>query len=149
MATTIGAALPDLLMSRLNQQRADAPSDVAVPICTSDELGFPHPALLSYAEITADTSSSLRIAVYGTSATAGNLRRDGRVTLSFVDEHGAWYVKARASAVETPHAIKNGVAVFPLSIVAVLADSVDTSREAPARILSGIRFHRLDPNATS
>jgi hypothetical protein len=149
MSTTIGAALPDLLMSRLDQRRAIAPNDVAVPICTSDELGFPHPALLSYAEISADTPSSLQIAVHGTSTTAGNLRRDGSVTLSFVDEHGAWYVKARRSAADTPHAVRNGVAVFPLSIIAVLADAVDTSREAPARILSGIRFHRSNPGATT
>jgi hypothetical protein len=147
MTTTIGAALPGLLMSRLHE-RLETPRDIAVPICTCDELGFPHPALLSYEEIFADAPSALRLAVNGTSATANNLRRDGRVTLSFVDEHGAWYVKARASSADSPHATRNGVAVFPVAVVTVLADVVDPSRESLARIVNGIRFHRPNPSAT-
>jgi hypothetical protein len=35
--------------------------------------------------------------------------------------------------------------VFPLTIVAVLADAVDTSREPAAVITSGIRFRRSPP----
>ena len=147
MTTTIGAALPGLLMARLHE-RLETPRDIAVPICTCDELGFPHPALLSYEEIFADAPSSLRLAVNGTSTTANNLRRDGRVTLSFVDEYGAWYVKARASSADSPHATRNGVAVFPVAVVTVLADVVDPSRESPARIVNGIRFHRPNPSAT-
>ena len=96
----------------------------------------------------ADAPSSLRLAVNETSTTANNLRRDGRVTLSFVDEHGAWYVKARASSADSPHATRNGVAVFPVAVVTVLADVVDPSRESPARIVNGIRFHRSSPSAT-
>lgn len=149
MSTAIGAALPDLLLSRLDAQRPDEPSDSAVLLSTTDEHGFPHPALLSYAEIDSRGPSMLDIGVYAASVTATNLRRDGRVTLSFVDEQGAWYVKATVAGDERPHQTKAGVVVFPLTVVTVLADAVDTSREAPARIMSGIRFRRGVPPEAS
>ena len=103
MSTAIGAALPDLLLSRLDAQRPGEPSDTAVLLSTSDEHGFPHPALLSYAEIDSRGPSMLDIGVYAASVTATNLRRDGRVTLSFVDEQGVWYVKATVAGDERPH----------------------------------------------
>jgi hypothetical protein len=149
MSTAIGAALPDLLLSRLDAQRAEEPSESAVLLSTSDEHGFPHPALLSYGEIDARGPSMLNIGVYAASVTATNLRRDRRATLSFVDEQGAWYVKATVAGDERPHQTKAGVAVFPLTVITVLTDAVDTSREAPARIVSGIRFRRGAPPEAS
>ena len=71
------------------------------------------------------------------------------LTLSFVDEQGVWYVKATVAGDERPHQTKAGVVVFPLTVVTVLADAVDTSREAPAWIMSGIRFRRGVPPEAS
>ena len=40
------------------------------------------------------------------------------------------------------------MAVFPLAVVAVLADAVDTNREPAATITSGIRFSRTATHAS-
>jgi len=114
-------------------------------VCTVDSDGLPHPALLSYAELAADGPRSLRAAVYGASSTARHLRQQGKIALLFVDPEGTYYVKATAADPEMPHPTKPGVVVFPLAVVAVLADAVDTSREPEAVITSGIRFRRIIP----
>jgi len=148
MATVLGTELPPLLMARLHPQSAISnPQSVmlastAVPICTLDPDGLPHPAMLSYAELAADDTRRLRASVYGASSTARHLRADGKVALIFVDAEGTYYVKATVSGPDVPHPTSPAVAVFPLTIVAVLADAVDTSREPAAVITSGIRFRR-------
>ncbi len=135
MATVIGDTLPPLLMERLgaggtarstphaapgtghaalgtqNRRHLDF---TAVPICTIDPDGLPHPAMLSYAELAADDARSMRAAVYGGSSTARHLRRQGRIALLFVDAEGTYYVKATVTGPDTPHPTAPGVTVFPL-----------------------------------
>ena len=148
MATVTGDTLPALLMQRLGVFSGPGPRDpgpherTAVPICTIDPDGLPHPAMLGYAELTADGPRSMRAAVYGGSSTARHLRQHGAATLLFVDEEATFYVKARVSGPDNPHPTASGVAVFPLAVVAVLTDAVDTNREPAATITSGIRFSR-------
>jgi len=154
MATVVGADLPPLLMERLGAHSALGTQHpallecTAIPICTVDPAGFPHPAMLSYAELAADDARSMRAAVYGGSTTARHLRQQGRIALLFVDPESTYYVKATVTGPDTPHPTAPGVAVFPLAVVAVLADAVDTSREPPAVITSGIRFRRTAPGTT-
>ena len=164
MATVIGAVLPPLLMERLGPAFAKATAGkvasgpgsrhpahrecTAIPICTIDPDGLPHPAMLGYAEVAADGPRSMRAAVYGGSSTARHLRQRGVATLLFVDEEATFYVKARVSGPDTPHPTASGVTVFPLAVVAVLADAVDTDREPAATITSGIRFTRTAPPAS-
>ena len=154
MATVIGDSLPPLLMERLHPQSPirNPPSamleSTAVPICTLDAEGLPHPAMLSYAELAADDTRRLRASVYGASSTARHLRAHGKVALLFVDPEGTYYVKATVSGPDAPHPTSPAVAVFPLTIVAVLADGVDTSREPAAVITSGIRYRRTSPGAS-
>lgn len=152
MATSLGDRMPEALLERLraghsalSTLHSPLPESTAVPVCTIDPDGFPHPAMLSYGELVADDDRSLRAAVYGDSRTARHLRSQGRMTLLFVDPDGVYYVKARAAGVESAHATAPGVAVFELSVVDVLADAVDTSREPAASITSGIRFTRSAP----
>ena len=149
MATVLGAELPPLLMARLHAEPAcRAPhsarlESTAVAICTIDPDGLPHPALLSYAELAADNGRSMRASIYGASSTAGHLRQQGRVALLFVDPEGTYYVKALVAGPDTPHPSGSGMTTFPLTVVAVLADAVDTSREPAAEITSGIQFKRI------
>jgi hypothetical protein len=142
MAAPIGPLLPEILIRRLQTSRQEAPTDVAVMLCTTDADGFPHPALLSYSDVRAEGPSALRIGVHARSTTATNLRSAGRLVLSFIDEAGAWYVKASVSGPEAPHPDRAGIVVFPLTIATVLTDAVDTSREPDAAIVSGVRFLR-------
>lgn len=168
MATVTGDTLPPLLMERLaaggsacsTQDPARgtehaAPGTrhpahlecTAVPVCTIDPDGLPHPAMLSYAELAADDVRSMRAAVYGGSSTARHLRQQGKIALLFVDAEGTYYVKATVTGPDTPHPTAPGVTVFPLGVVAVLADAVDTSREPAAVITSGIVFRRSPGSA--
>jgi Pyridoxamine 5'-phosphate oxidase len=149
VATVTGDTLPPLLMERLGAagtaRSTRHPAHLeftAVPICTIDPDGLPHPAMLSYAELAADDARSMRAAVYGGSSTARHLRGQGRIALLFVDPEGTYYVKATVAGPDTPHPTTPGIAVFPLAVVAVLADAVDTSREPAAVITSGIVFRR-------
>lgn len=148
MATVTGEELPPLLMARLHSQstirnpQSAILESTAIPICTIDPDGLPHPAMLSYAELAADDERSMRAAVYGSSSTARHLRQHGRIALLFVDPEGTFYVKATVAGPDTPHPTSPGIAVFPLTVVAVMADVVDTTREPAAVITSGIRFRR-------
>jgi hypothetical protein len=114
----------------------------AVPICTLDADGFPHPAMLSYAELAADAPDAFRAAIYGSSTTARNLRARRLLTLLFVDAGVTCYVKARVASQERPHPSAAGVVVFPCAVESVLVDRVDTSREPAAVIETGITFRR-------
>ena len=64
MATVTGDTLPPLLMERLNPHFALRTShfallqSTAIPICTIDPDGLPHPAMLSYAELAADDEAA-------------------------------------------------------------------------------------------
>lgn len=147
MATVIGDRMPGALLERLGPRRAEM-EGTAVPVCTVDAGGFPHPAMLSYAEIEADGPSALRAAVFGGSTTARNLRERLRATLLFVDAGLTCYVKARVAGDDTPHPRSPGVAIFPLAVEAVLVDQVDTSREPAATIETGITYRREAPGTT-
>ena len=156
MATVTGDTLPPLLMARLGAGRSAhhvAPGSghtedfefTAVPICTIDPDGLPHPAMLSYGEIAADDVRSMRAEVYSASSTARHLSEQGKLALLFVDAEGTYYVKAIVIGRGTAHPTTPGTTVFTLGVVAVLADAVDTSREPDAVITSGIRFTRTNP----
>ncbi len=148
MATVIGDTLPPLLLERLGAGRAPAPLEfTAIPICTVDPDGLPHPAMLSYAELAADDERSMHAVVHGGSSTARHLRQQGRIALLFVDAEGIYYVKAIVTGPDTPHPTALGMTIFPLAVVAVLADAVDTSREPAAVITSGIVFRRSPGSA--
>ena len=149
MATVTGDTLPPLLMARLGPAFARATAgkparheSTAVPICTIDPEGLPHPAMLSYSELAADDVRSMRAEVYSASSTARHLREQGKLALLFVDAEVTCYVKAIVIGRDTPHPTTPGTTVFTLGVVAVLADAVDTSREPDAVITSGIRFTR-------
>lgn len=142
MSTLLGDELPGVLLARLSGAPGQAPPDLAVPICTVDEEGFPHPALLSYSEIAAPSATRLRLTVHSGTRTAGNLHRDGRLTLFFVDETVTQYVKARVIGLGTAVPAGGGEFAFELEIAAVYEDAVDATREPDARIVSGIRFRR-------
>ena len=137
MSSSAGAALP---VSRLAQLGPAAAPDRALvlPLCTVDDAGFPHVALLGSWEVVALDAGTLRMAVAGTSRTARHLRRDGRATLLLVDASGAHYVKlsAREVAPAMHGAPRN--ARFEARVEDVLADAVDPAGEGTSHLLHGI-----------
>jgi flavin reductase (DIM6/NTAB) family NADH-FMN oxidoreductase RutF len=138
MSREPAARLPDELIDRLARQRARSDPGVAFVLCSLDAAGWPHPAMVSAFEVAVLDAARLRLATHDTSRTSANLEANGRVTLAFVDEGAAWYVKGLAarSAVPAPP----GHAFFDVQVQQVKADTADAAREGEARIVSGIRY---------
>lgn len=137
MAQPIGSALPTVRLAQLG--RAATPDRTLVlQLCTIDEGGFPHVALLGAWEVVAWDASTLRLAVGARSETAANLRRTGLATLVVVDAHGAHYVKLRVREVTAAMRDAAWSARFEARVEVVLADAADPAREGTSRIVRGI-----------
>jgi hypothetical protein len=146
MSTHVGGALPDDLFEALRGRDLAAVADRVVVVSTVDERGFPHPALLSYFEVVALNHRTIRLATYAESRTTRNAKREGKLTLVFVDAAFVYYVKGTArqlagSMRTAPHNAK-----LECQVLEVLRDAPDPVREPGARVATGIRYvnpHRL------
>ena len=146
MSEVLGATLPEDLLRVLSNPLAKARGGEAILIATADAAGRPHPALLSYGEVRARDTSTLRFATYAASTTAQNLRDRGAVTLCFVGPGSAVYVKARARELDRGSA-PPGLARFEARVEEVRRDRARAFLEGPAEITSGITFRVADPEA--
>ncbi len=117
-------------------------ANVAIVICSIDEDGWAHPAMLSTLEVVAKDARNMRIATHVGSRTTRNLKTNGKLSMIIADETAVHYLKGDvlllAPAMRTmPHYAK-----FNLRVDSVLQD-VPTEYEN-ARIVSGIRIERSD-----
>jgi hypothetical protein len=140
MSTRIGDHLPNALFHALSGHDLEAAADRVVVVSTTDEHGFPHPALLSYFEVVATDRRTIRLATYAESRTTRNATRDGKLTLVFVEAEFVYYVKGvvrqlAASMRATPYNTK-----LDVQVEEVLRDAPDPVREPGAHIASGIRY---------
>ena len=146
MSTFIGDALPEILTHRLSADQALERSDRALVICSVDEHGWPHPAMLSGLELVALDQRNIRLALYTRSRTTRNLRANGRLTVIVADEDAVYYLKGDtlplAINASTPELTR-----FNLRVDSVLQDAAGTDEHA--RIVTGIRITRdaMDPAA--
>src|SRR5919198_4673701 len=139
--------LPDDLYGRLRGNDLEAYADKVILLSTVDAEGWPHPAMLSYFEVVALDRRHVRLASYGSSGTADNMRRNGKATLSIIDERLAYYVKGgvrefRREMRSSPH--NSG---FDLRVERVLADAANEEYEAGAYVTGGVTYHNPDPSA--
>lgn len=144
MSQTLGKTLPAPLFERLSGAQIEAHEGKIIPICTIDEGGWPHPALLSYYEIIAKDSSTLDTAVWKDSSTAKNLRRAGKITLLVSDHRVNFYLKGSVSELEYQMTGAAPVSRFRISLEEVIED-----QEANAEIITGLTYRRMskrDPN---
>jgi hypothetical protein len=148
MATLIGTTLSADLLERLQGTALEAVAGKAIQIVTMDDAGWPHPALLSYCEVVALGTTSLRLAVYGSSTTARNLRRDGRVTLVVLDDRVAYYVKGAASELASRMRATPENASFHVHVERVLSDVADAGAGAATWVTGGVTYATADPAAT-
>ena len=93
MSQVLGNQLTAALLQRLSGAEIESHEGKIIPIFTTDEGGWAHPALLSYYEIVARDLSTLDMALWKTSSTANNLRRTGKVTLMIADKAVNYYLK--------------------------------------------------------
>ena len=147
MAKLVGTELPDDLYERLRGDRPEEYAGKVILLSTADAEGRPHPAMLSYFEVAALDRRNVRLATYGSSGTAENMRRRAVATLSIIDERLAYYVKGgveefRRELLCSPH--NSG---FNLRVEQVLADAANEEYEAGAYVTGGVTYHNPDPAA--
>jgi hypothetical protein len=147
MARVMGNTLPDPLCERLSGRDLSARMGEAILITTADAEGWPHPALLSYAELVAVDPRRLRLALYRTSRTSGNLRRSGKLTVCLIGPNMAYYIKAAVAAWRDPMEGFAHLARFEARVESVLADQAREDLETGACITEGIRFDPGRPMA--
>jgi hypothetical protein len=140
MAKIVGKELPEDLFRKLSGQDLESQTGKAILICTIDEAGWPHPAMLSYLEVIALNRSNLRMATYVSSSTTRNMRRSGHATLSFIDSGMAYYVKGKARLISETVRSRTGVCKLNLEIDSVLSDQANPELEAEARVTSGVTY---------
>jgi Pyridoxamine 5'-phosphate oxidase len=133
---SLGPELPETLLARLIRTPRGADLELAVVLATVDPFGWPHPALLSYAELSALDPLRLRLVLHDGSRSSRHLRDGGRATLVFADGQLTFYVKVEATPLP-PSADGPGLARFELVVHDVLADRAE-GEEAGATLTGGL-----------
>ncbi len=141
MARALGDSLPDVLHGLLGGHDLAARIGQAILITTTDQGEWPHPALVSYGEVVAIARRRLRLALYRTSGTSGNLRRNGKLTLCLIGAGMAYYVKTSAREQQNPMEGFPDLARFEATVNTVLVDQAREDLEPGARLTGGITFH--------
>jgi hypothetical protein len=144
MSQVIGKELTDGLFDRLSGRTIDAHEGKIIPIFTTDEQGWAHPALLSYYEVVAKDRSTLDMALWKNSSTADNLRRTGKVTLMINDRGVNCYLKGNVQQLQYEMAGAAPVSHFRVALAQVIED-----QEPNAEITTGLTYRRMserDPN---
>jgi hypothetical protein len=145
MARLIGHHLTESLLETLSVERGLGRSDHAIVICSVDEQGRPHPAMLSSLEIVARDARHVALAVHAASRTARNLAANRHLTLILADESGVHYVKGDAALTSASMTAAPALSAFTLHVDRVLEDT--PSDYEHAQIVSGIRIARAAVDA--
>jgi len=138
MSQLLGKELTPALLQRLGGADVEAHEGKIIPICTIDEAGWAHPALLSYYEVVAKDSSTLDMAVWKNSSTAVNLRNAGKVTFIVSDRAVNYYLKGSVRELEFEM-----TGAVPVSRFRVTLEQVIEDQEANAEITTGLTYKRL------
>jgi hypothetical protein len=112
----------------------------AIRLSTVDADGWSRVSLLSVGEIVFRPDDGFRFCVYQQSATAANLARDGRATISLALAGGLWELRLRATACDHTTADPSH-AFFKARI-----DSAHLHTAKYAEVTSGITFSLHEPS---
>lgn len=138
MSQLLGKELTPALLERLGGGQIETHEGKILPICTIDEAGWAHPALLSYYELVAKDAATLDTAVWKDSSTAKNLRRAGKVTIFVTDHRVNYYLKGSARELEYQMTGAAQVSRFRITLEEVIED-----QEANAEITTGFTYKRM------
>lgn len=142
MSQILGNQLTAPLLQRLGGAEIESHEGKIIPIFTTDEAGWAHPALLSYYEIVARDASTLDMALWKTSSTANNLRRTGKVTLMIADKGVNYYLKGSVRELQYEMTGAAPVSRFRIGLEQVIED-----QEANAEITTGLTYRRMTQRA--
>jgi len=113
----------------------------ALRLSTVDAAGWPHASLLSAGDMLAMPSGRIRFVIFPQSATAANLARDGRVTLTLSLGGGMCELRLRARRVA------NLSSEVPLACFEAELEAARVHVAAYAAVTSGITFELHEPQA--
>lgn len=142
MSRFVADRLTDALLTLLSVDHAIANADRAIVICTIDEHGWPHPAMLTSLEIVARDARNVRVAIHARSRSARNMQANARLTLILADQRAVHYVKGDVRLMSPSMAHAPDIATFNLRVDSVLEDS--PTEYEHAHIVNGIRVERSD-----
>jgi hypothetical protein len=117
---------------------------IVLPLLTTDPEGFPRVALLTMAEVRANSASELSVAVRAGSRTDFNLVRRGSATLLYLHRRLTASVQARAGRGRVC-AADPARRVFPLKVERVRIDR-PAAEEGQVALLTGPTFGGADAN---
>lgn len=140
MSKLIGDRLTDDLYQRLLGRDLERDAEKVIVLSTIDESGWPHQAMLSYFEVVAKDRHNLRLATYKNSSTTNNMRRNGKATVSIIDERVAYYVKGSVDEVAGEMLCAPHNAKLNLRVKQVFADEANEEFEAGAYVSSGVTY---------
>ncbi len=138
MSQVLGKELTQALLDRLSRRDVESHEGKIIPIFTTDEQGWAHPALLSYYEVVAKNKSTLDMALWKDSSTARNLRRIGKVTLMIIDRAVNYYLKGTVCELQHEMAGAPPVSRFRVTLEQVIED-----QEPNAEITTGLTYRRM------
>jgi hypothetical protein len=140
MSTFVGDYLTTTALSLLAIDRAVERRTQAIVICTIDEHGWPHPAMLSSLEVVAYDARNVRLATHISSRTTRNLRANGKLSLIVADAQGVFYIKGDVLLLSPSMRTAPQLSRFNMRVDSVLEDS--PRRYENARVVSGITVDR-------
>jgi len=109
----------------------------ALRVSTVDADGWPHDALLSAGDAVVVSPRSLRFALFPQSATAANVTRDSRVTITLACDRGMCEVRLRARRLEPSE--------MPLAMFEATVEDARMHVAPYADVSSGVTFRLHDP----
>ena len=137
MSKLLGKVINEELLGRLSGKDIGSKEGKAIIVVTTDEQGWPHPAVLSYYEIVAKSECQIDIAVGKTSTTGKNLRRTGKITLLVTDAGINYYIKGGAQETRESLGAVPFMSLFRVEVAQLLED-----QEPGSSITSGLTFIR-------
>jgi len=144
MSKSLGDELSDDLCRRLSGENLEACAEKVILIATVDDRGGPHPAMLSYLEVVASDRRNIRLATYKDSSTTENMRRNGKATISIIDERVAYYIKGIVAELKREMSCARHNSKLNLHVEEVLADEANEEFEPGAYVSSGVTYR--NPN---
>ena len=140
MSRFMGEQLPVALVAALGVEHAIDRADRAMVICTVDEQGWPHPAMVSSLELVARDARNVRLALDGGSRSARNLRANGRLTLIVIEDATVFYIKGDVLERTASLAAVPAQAGFNVRVDSVLEDQPRDYEDAV--LVSDLRVSR-------
>jgi len=134
--------MPAEIVRTLDGDNLEARLEEAIRVSSVTQDGWPHAAELTVGEILSLGPHDLLVAIWPSSHTTANLRRDGRLTLSIVADNALFEMRGRAT-LAAANQTSLGLAVFRVRI-----DQVQEHRSAYADVRSGLSFRLHDPQRT-